>query len=130
MRDLRWTRRQLAPVTLLALLPGLAWPVRAQIVRTFPKDTEEGRITFDAPPQVRVNGQRERLGPGVQVRAEDNRVPRWDRLRGQTVTARFQRDASGAIFRIWLPSAKERQQPRQGQPPRPVQDRRASGYIN
>ena len=120
-------RRRLAVATALVLPFLLAGPTAAQIVRTFPRGTKRGKIEFDAPPWISVDGTRERLGPGAQVRDEHNRALPWNALRGRVAAVHYQRDASGAIFRIWLLTPAELRQAAQ----RGTVERKSSGwYVN
>lgn len=92
------------------LLPTL--PVQAQITRLFPQGTERGQIHFEREARVvRVDGKLERLGPGVEIRDESGRAPRVGTLAGQKFLAHYARDASGAIFRIWLLTPQEARKP-------------------
>lgn len=87
-------------------------PAWAQVGRLFPQGTERAKITFERETRmVRVDGKPERLGPGVQIRDSNGRSPIPSTLAGQTVLAHYVRDASGAIFRIWILTPQEAQMP-------------------
>ncbi|MCK9516064.1 MAG: hypothetical protein WCZ18_03865 [Ottowia sp.] len=119
---LRRTQKRPTPVYawMLALAAAAALllaaaPAAAQVTRLFPHDAERGHITFEPQSRlVRVDGKPERLGPGVQVRDERGRAPPLGTLAGQTLLAHYVRDASGAIFRIWILTPKEAGRPAPG----------------
>lgn len=77
-------------------------PASAQMQRLFPAKVQRGSITFSAPPMVELNGKAERLGPGVRVRDQHNRVALTGRLRGQTFVVNYLRDPAGVVRDIWI----------------------------
>ena len=96
--------------TVALLLPSVS--AQAQIERLFPQGTERAKISFERETRmVRVNGKLERLGPGVQIRDQNGRAPIPSTLAGQTLLAHYVRDASGAIFRIWILTPQEARMP-------------------
>ena len=96
------TRRRtlLCAAALLLPLPALA-------ERMFPRGTVRGQMTFIRDREVALNGARERLSPGAQVRDERNRMPSRGSLEGKTFTVNYMRDQSGVIRRVWLLSEGE-----------------------
>ena len=105
-------------------------PAQAQMVRPFPAKAERGAITFDAPPQVTLNGKAERLGPGVRVRDLHNRVALSGSLRGQTFTVNYLRDPAGVIREIWILSPAEIERDARGGVSGQARPAPASGYLN
>lgn len=101
------TRARLLPAWVLGValaLAGLAphAPAQAQMQRLLPAKTVRGTIHFEAPPNVIVDGQPDRIGPGVRVRDEHNRIALTGRLRGKTFEVRYLRDAAGVIRDVWI----------------------------
>ena len=96
------TRRSLLGCTAALLLP---LPALAE--RLFPKGTVRGQMTFMRGQEVALNGVRERLSPGAQVRDERNSMPARGSLEGKTFTVNYLRDQSGVIRRVWLLSEGE-----------------------
>ena len=98
----RGTRRG---VLVSAALGGLALAcgaARAQLQRTFPGDAKLGAMAFSRSHDVTVDGKAERLGPGVRVNSDQGRVVFPSTLAGQTRAVRYQRDAYGKIFAVWV----------------------------
>lgn len=103
------TRRALAAGALAALCLAAALPAQAQ--RIFPQRVERGEITFVTTTEISLDGQQERLAPGVRVRDQHNRIPLRSTLRGQTFVAHYLRDPAGKVREIWLLSEKEAARP-------------------
>lgn len=101
----RSMRRKLVLGVGLALL--LSGGAAAQMQRMFPQKTQRAFIGFVEPPQVLVDDQPERLGPGTRVRDQHNRVVLPGTLRGKTHLVNFQRDAAGVIREIWILTPRE-----------------------
>ena len=93
--------------SLLACTAALLLPLPALAERLFPKGTVRGQMTFMGDREVAINGARERLSPGAQVRDERNRLPSRSALEGKTFTVNYLRDQSGVIRRVWLLSEGE-----------------------
>lgn len=91
-----------ASLALLLAAAGAPQPAQAQVQRLLPAKTVRGTIHFEAPPHVVVDGQRDRLAPGVRVRDAHNRIALTGALRGKTVEARYLRDAAGVIREVWI----------------------------
>lgn len=102
------TRRALA-ASALAALCLTALPAQAQ--RVFPQRVERAEITFITPTEISLNGEKERLAPGVRVRDQHNRIPLAGSLRGQTFVVNYRRDPAGKVRDIWLLSEKEAARP-------------------
>ena len=93
--------------SLLGCAAALLLPLPALAERMFPRGTVRGQMTFIRDREVALNGARERLSPGAQVRDERNRMPSRGSLEGKTFTVNYMRDQSGVIRRVWLLSEGE-----------------------
>ena len=100
------TRRRtlLCAAALLLPLPALAG-------RVFPKGTVRGQMHFVRDKEVFVNGQREKLSPGVRLHDEKGRIPLRGALDGKAYTVNYVRDPRGVIREVWLLTPQEAQQP-------------------
>ncbi len=85
----------------LATLLLLALPLIAQ-ARPFPADALRGELVVTAPPEVRVNGQPQRLAPGTRIRDADNRQVLSGTLVGQKRLVHYTRSADGLLREVWL----------------------------
>ena len=94
------------PPSLLSTLPWaaallLAAPLATQ-ARPFPADALRGELVVTAPPEVRVNGQPQRLAPGTRIRDADNRLVLSGTLAGQKRLVHYTRSADGLLREVWL----------------------------
>ena len=94
------------PPSLLSTLPWaaallLAAPLTTQ-ARPFPADALRGDLVVTAPPEVRVNGQPQRLAPGTRIRDADNRLVLSGTLAGQKRLVHYTRFADGQLREVWL----------------------------
>lgn len=98
----RPSRRALLP--LLALLLAAQAPLaQAQAtVREFPRQALRGVLEVTMPPDVRLDGQRDRLSPGARIRDTENRLLLSGSLVGIRAVVNFTRDSSGLIHEVWL----------------------------
>jgi len=104
----RKTGRRAALLQLLAGASALALPLAAHAgLRVFPMGTKFGAIDFASPPQVALNGQPARLGPGTRIHDAKNRLIFASKLRGQGFACGYLRDGSSAIREIWLLTPEE-----------------------
>ena len=99
----RWTHLFLGA----ALCGALA--AQAQVVvREAPKDVKPAMMAVSAtPPVVAMNGQPDRLSPGVRIRSTSNLLVLPATLAGQTVPTVFRRDAAGLVHEVWLLTPEE-----------------------
>lgn len=97
--------RALALCLLAALAPS-AW---AQL-RTIPADAQPGTIRHLQGMLVEINGQQVLLAPGAQIRDASNRIVLPSAV-PPGAQIRFQLDAQGVPYRIWLLSPAEAAQP-------------------
>lgn len=108
----RWSPRflalpALAASALLLALAGTPLTAQAQVQRLLPAKTVRGTIFFEAPPNIVVDGQRDRLAPGARVRDVHNRIALTGALRGKTFEVRYLRDAAGVIREVWILTPSE-----------------------
>ncbi|MEW6515184.1 MAG: hypothetical protein AB1443_14420 [Pseudomonadota bacterium] len=76
------------------------------IVRTLPTETKKGVMNPPWNGQVQIDGQTYLLSPGVVIRNELNMaIPPM--MMQAPAPVRFQTDAMGAVYRIWILSAAE-----------------------
>ena len=85
----------------LATLLLLALPLIAQ-ARPFPADALRGELVVTAPPEVRINGQPQRLAPGTRIRDAENRQVLSGTLAGQKRLVHYTRSADGLLREVWL----------------------------
>ena len=85
----------------LATLLLLALPLIAQ-ARPFPADALRGELVVTAPPEVRINGQPQRLAPGTRIRDAENRQVLSGTLVGQKRLVHYTRSADGLLREVWL----------------------------
>lgn len=112
----RWPPRSIAItfIAACALLTGAGaiFPSesQAQFVRVFPQATERGKISFtEVPLEVQVDGNPERLAPGVRVRTPQNTLALTGSLVGQSFLVNYKRDPMGLIRDIWILTPEEAQ---------------------
>lgn len=94
----RWTRAAFAAVFTLSA----AAVVAQGIVREAPADVRPARMTVEAPPQITLDGQADRLAPGARIRNTQNLVVLSASLAGQTVPVVYRRDGAGLVHEAWI----------------------------
>jgi hypothetical protein len=90
----------------IVLLAGCATAATAQL-RTIPQEAKRGEIRHVHDMLVELDGKRERLSPGAQIRDADNRLVLPVSL-SQKSEVKYLLDASGLVHRVWILSAKEK----------------------
>ena len=90
-------------LVLLLLLPLAA----AAQLRTIPKEAQRGEIRHLQDMLVEIDGRRERLSPGAQIRDADNRLVLPVSL-AQKSEVMYLTDSSGMVHRVWVLSAREK----------------------
>jgi hypothetical protein len=90
-------------LTALVLCLG-ACAAHAQL-RSIPADAKRARMTH-AQERIELNGKRERLAPGVQIRDLSNRIIPPDALPADSLV-KYRRDASGAVRELWILTPQE-----------------------
>ena len=87
----------------LMLVAGLlAAPASAQVQRNFPQNALRGEISFEAPPEIRINGRPQRLAPGVRIRGQNNMLEMSGALAGSRAPAHYTLDIGGEVSNVWL----------------------------
>ena len=82
--------------------------------RQFPKAALRGMLEVTQPPQILINGQVERLSPGVRIKGPNNLIVMSGMLVGQRVLVNYVRNQQGLIQDVWILSAIEAQEERKG----------------
>ena len=78
------------------------------IVREAPKDVKPAIIAVSAtPPIITLNGQPDRLSPGVRIRDLNNMLVLTGGLAGKSVYTVYKRDSAGLVHEVWLLTAQE-----------------------
>jgi hypothetical protein len=101
--------KRLAAILLLAALPVAAL---AQL-RTIPQDAKRGQLRHLQEMDVSVDGVRESLAPGAQIRDASNRVVLPATVQSET-PIRYRRDREGRVNQVWILSAEEAAQAQEG----------------
>jgi hypothetical protein len=95
-----------------AALAATAWPALAQTtavvaIRQFPPKAVRGTLLVVAPPEVVMDGKKDRLSPGSRIRGANNIMVMSGALVGQTVVVNYTREPTGMIHDVWILSADE-----------------------
>ena len=94
--------QRLAAILLLAVLPVT---VLAQL-RAIPQDAKRGQLRHLQEMEVSVDGVRETLAPGAQIRDAANRIVMPATVRSE-MPIRYRRDREGRMNEVWILSAEE-----------------------
>lgn len=70
--------------------------------RNFPSGTLRGKLMIVDAPEIRLDGQADRLGPGVRIRSPQNMLVMASTLIGQNLLVNYTRDASGLVREVWI----------------------------
>jgi len=70
--------------------------------RNFPVGTLRGKLTIVDAPEVRLDGQADRLGPGVRIRSAQNLLVMASTVIGQNLLVNYTRDAAGLVREVWI----------------------------
>lgn len=97
---------------LAAAMTATAWPALAQTdaivsIRQFPPKAVRGTLLVVAPPEVVMDGKKDRLSPGSRIRGANNIMVMSGALVGQTVVVNYTREPTGMIHDVWILSADE-----------------------
>lgn len=80
------------------------------IVREAPKDVKPAVMAVSAtPPAITLNGQPDRLSPGVRIRDLNNMLVLSGTLANQSHYTVYKRDGAGLVHEVWLLTADEYQ---------------------
>jgi hypothetical protein len=77
------------------------------IRRDPPKDVVLGQLKVDAPPEISIDGNADRLSPGSRIRDLNNMVVLSASLTGQTLPVVYRRDAAGLVHEAWILTSEE-----------------------
>jgi hypothetical protein len=86
-----------------------AHPALAQL-RTLPQEATRGHIRHVAEMDVEIDGARERLSPGAQIRDGSNRLVLPSALPAGALV-KYARDAQGLVHRVWILTPEEAARP-------------------
>jgi hypothetical protein len=114
--------KRLSPALLVAALMTLGLPAGAQSsdldgnvsVRQFPKAALRGLLVVQAPPEISLNGKPDRLSPGARLRNVNNTYVTPGALAGQQLLVNYTRDNIGQVHEVWVLSADEAREKREG----------------
>jgi hypothetical protein len=110
------------PAVLAALLISVGLPAAAQpadssdhvSVRQFPKSALRGLLKVQVPPEISLNGKPDRLAPGARIRNVGNTFMTPSALAGQELLVNYTRDNIGQVHEVWVLSAEEAREKREG----------------
>lgn len=75
--------------------------------RSFPAQAKRGMLAVTAPPEVKINGQTQRLSPGVRILGPTNMLVMSTALVGHTVAVNYLVDTGGMVNQVWILNAAE-----------------------
>ena len=93
----------------LLLVFCAAAAAQAQVLRTIPPDAKLGTLHHLQDMTVDIDGTRERLAPGAQIRDPANRLMLPVAI-PPGVTVKYKRDEAGRVNRVWLLTRREEAQ--------------------
>jgi hypothetical protein len=85
----------------LSLIAVLVAGTAVAQLRTIPADAERGELRHVQENVVEVDGKRETLAPGAQIRDEANRIIVPTAVSPGTLV-KYRRDANGALSQVWI----------------------------
>lgn len=106
---------------ILVALCAVVAPVAAQDVmsemqneaaaggRTFPIGTLRGSFMVVNPPEIRLDGQPERLAPGARIRSAERMLVTPAAVTGQNLLVNYTRDPAGLVQQVWILTPDEAQ---------------------
>ena len=110
--------RLLTTFVVVFLWTSIHSPAAAQTMpRQFPPTAKRGTMVVTAPPQVLINGTAAQLAPGARIRGVTNMMVMSASLVGTSVLVNYVRDPQGLIHEVWILSAQEAQEKRDGMEP-------------
>ena len=120
----------LARAALCALLaPSLAWSAdaAAQVAplpqtqneaalggRNFPVGTLRGRLQVVNWPDIRLDGQADRLAPGARILSAQHMLVMPAAITGHSLLVNYTRDAAGLVREVWILTPEEARAERAG----------------
>jgi hypothetical protein len=90
----------------LLLLICAAAAAQGQVLRTIPPDAKVGTLRHLQDMTVEIDGTRERLAPGAQIRDPANRLMLPVAI-PPGVTVKYKRDEAGLVSQVWLLTRRE-----------------------
>jgi hypothetical protein len=70
--------------------------------RYFPVGALRGKLMVVNAPEIRLDGQEDRFGPGVRIRSAQNMLVMASTLIGQNLLVNYTRDAAGLVREVWI----------------------------
>jgi len=98
-------------------LPPEQQQQRPQGVRQFPAAALRATLSVSAPPDILLNGNRERLAPGARIRNANNMLVVSASLVGATYIVNYVREPQGLVKDVWLLTEAEVAEKRKGMEP-------------
>ena len=86
-------------------------------MREFPAAAKRATLAVTRPPEVLLNGNPERLAPGVRIRGLTNATVMSATLVGETYIVNYVREPQGLIKEVWLLTEREVAEKRSGMEP-------------
>jgi hypothetical protein len=81
--------------------------------RNFPLGTLRGSFMVVNAPEIRLDGQPERLSPGARIRSAQNMLVMPAAITGQNLLVNYTRDAAGLVREVWILTPEEAQAKRE-----------------
>ncbi len=75
--------------------------------RNFPAGALRGSFMVLNAPEIQLDGQPDRLAPGVRIRSAHNLLVLASNLTGQNLLVNYTRDAAGLVRDVWLLTPQE-----------------------
>ena len=75
--------------------------------RNFPVGTLRGKFMVLAPPEIKLDGDLERMSPGARIRSAQNMMVMPAAIIGQNLLVNYTRDASNLVSQVWILTADE-----------------------
>ena len=79
-------------------------------LRTIPESAKEGKMRHVEAMVVEIDGERQRLAPGAQIRDESNRIVLPSAVAPGT-PVKYLLDAEGLVRQVWILSPEEAAKP-------------------
>ncbi|MFM9424925.1 hypothetical protein RCH10_001358 [Variovorax sp. GrIS 2.14] len=70
--------------------------------RNFPIGTLRGKFMVLNPPEIKLDGDLERMSPGARVRSAQNMLVMPGAIVGQNLLVNYTRDASNLVSQVWI----------------------------
>jgi hypothetical protein len=93
-------------------------PIGQAGLRQFPPAAVRGTLEVTAPPLIQIDGSAEQLSPGSRIRGPGNQLVMSGQLVGKKVAVNYVRNPQGQVHEVWILTALEAAQEREGSGPR------------